>query len=113
MVAGRCDEADVPVSPARSPSRNTPSAGSNTVRWQVSRLAEQDFSSDPRLPDPVGSVAHGGSLRSRSRGRLLFGPIKVLSHSLFACRRTGTRACRTICPSEGLVKPKEQARWLP
>jgi len=36
---------------ARSPSRNTPSAGSTHLRWQVSRLAEQDFSSDPRLPD--------------------------------------------------------------
>jgi hypothetical protein len=40
-----------------SPSRNTPSAGSNTIRWQVSRLAEQDFSFDPHLPDPLGSVA--------------------------------------------------------
>jgi hypothetical protein len=26
----------------------------NTWRWQVSRLAEQDFSSDPRLPDLFG-----------------------------------------------------------
>jgi hypothetical protein len=26
-------------------------------RWQVSRLAEQDFSSDPRLPDLLRSVA--------------------------------------------------------
>jgi len=25
-----------------------------TIRWQVSRLAEQDFSSDPRLPNLLG-----------------------------------------------------------
>ena len=38
---------------ARSPSRNTPSAG-HSLRWQVSRLAEQGFPSDPRLPDRMG-----------------------------------------------------------
>jgi len=43
LAAEGCDEADVPMDTARSPSRNTPSAGLNTVRWQVSRLAEQDF----------------------------------------------------------------------
>ena len=36
------------------PSRSTPSAGLNTGHRQVSRLAEQDLSSDPRLPDPKG-----------------------------------------------------------
>lgn len=43
----------------RSPSRNTPSAGLNSMRWQVSRLAEQGFPFDPRLPDLWGSVALG------------------------------------------------------
>jgi hypothetical protein len=38
-----------------------------TIRWQVSRLAEQDFSSDPRLPDPLGSVAIG-DLSGHGRG---------------------------------------------
>jgi hypothetical protein len=58
----------------RSPSRNTPSAGLNSVRWQVSRLAEQAFAFEPRLPDLLGQWPRG-SLRSRSRGRLLFRPI--------------------------------------
>jgi hypothetical protein len=38
-----------------------------SIRWQVSRLAEQDFSSDPRLPDPFGSVAIG-DLSGHGRG---------------------------------------------
>jgi hypothetical protein len=42
-----------------SPSRNTPSAGLNSMRWQVSRLAEQGFPFDARLPDPFRSVASG------------------------------------------------------
>ena len=47
------------VSAVRSPSRNTPSAGLNSMRWQVSRLAEQGFPFDSRLPDLFGSVASG------------------------------------------------------
>jgi hypothetical protein len=44
----------------RSPSRNTPSAGLERMRWQVSRLAEQGlFPFDTRLPDLGGSVASG------------------------------------------------------
>ena len=43
----------------RSPSRNTPSAGYKSMRWQVSRLAEQAFAFDSRLPDLWGSVASG------------------------------------------------------
>jgi hypothetical protein len=34
-----------------SRSRNTPSARSKSLRWQVSRLAEQGFPYDPCLPD--------------------------------------------------------------
>jgi hypothetical protein len=45
---------------ARSPSRNTPSAGLDSVRWQVSRLAEQGFiPSIPAFPTLLGSVALG------------------------------------------------------
>jgi hypothetical protein len=51
----------------RSPSRNTPSAGLDSVRWQVSRLAEQAFAFDPRLPDPVG-VSGLGYLSGHGRG---------------------------------------------
>lgn len=37
------------------PRRGTPRPPvKETIRWQVSRLAEQDFSSDPRLPDLLG-----------------------------------------------------------
>ena len=38
-----------------APRRGTPRPPvEETIRWQVSRLAEQDFSSDPRLPDLIG-----------------------------------------------------------
>jgi hypothetical protein len=81
----------------RSPSRNTPSAGLERTRWQVSRLAEQGFAfpSIPAFPTLVGSVASGISPvtvagAAASRGI-------TLSHSLFACRRTGTNAAPTIC----------------
>ena len=77
------------------------------MRWQVSRLAEQDFSSDPRLPDLSVSGQLGISPVTVA-GAAAFEPdFKALSHSLFACHRTGTSAWGTICPSEGLVKPKE------
>jgi hypothetical protein len=36
-------------------------------RWQVSRLAEQDFSSDPRLPDLFGQW-HFEDLSGHGRG---------------------------------------------
>jgi hypothetical protein len=52
LVTGRCDEADEPASATRFPVAEHPVRRfKNTMRWQVSRLAEQDFSSDPRLPD--------------------------------------------------------------
>src|SRR5262249_49443932 len=43
LVTGRCDEVTSRRALPVSPSRNPPSAGSNSMRWQVSRLAEQDF----------------------------------------------------------------------
>jgi hypothetical protein len=49
------------------PSRNTPSAGLKNRRRQVSRLAEQDFSSDPRLPDLNGQW-HCEDLSGHGRG---------------------------------------------
>jgi hypothetical protein len=39
---------------ARFPVAEHPVRRFKHIRWQVSRLAEQDFSSDPRLPDPDG-----------------------------------------------------------
>ena len=52
----------------RSPSRNTPSAGLERMRWQVSRLAEQGlFPFDPRLPDLQG-VSGLGHLSGHGRG---------------------------------------------
>src|SRR5215831_6617790 len=81
---------------------------SKNLRRQVSRLAEQDFSSDPRLPDLSVSGALG-SLRSRSRGRLLFGAqaLETSSPIAFPLRLSWDRNQRrpTICPSVDLVKP--------
>ena len=78
-----------------SPSRNTPSAGLKRCVGRSPGLRSRILSFDPRLPDPVWGSGFGGSLRSRSRGRLLFEPKPSdlsLWHSLFACHRTRTNA---------------------
>jgi hypothetical protein len=68
---------------ALRPMRHTPSARP-FMRWQVSRLADAGHA--PRFA-PLPShrpVDMGKTLRSRSRGRLRFGLITGLSHSLLA-----------------------------
>src|SRR5258706_8762736 len=96
-----------------APRRGTPRPPvEETIRWQVSRLAEQDSPPIPAFPT-LWVSGDWGSLRSRSRGRLLFelDPLRLraLSHSLFACRRTGTNAVHHLpklstCQAEGVPR---------
>src|SRR5579872_2980827 len=63
LSAGVGDAADDPERHGFALRRGTPRPPvQETIRWQVSRLAERDFSLDPRLPDPKVS-GDWGSLR--------------------------------------------------
>jgi hypothetical protein len=53
---------------ARFPVAEHPVRRSKHIRWQVSRLAEQDFSSDPRLPGPLWGQWHLEDLSGHGRG---------------------------------------------
>jgi hypothetical protein len=64
---------------ARFPVAEHPVRRFKHIRWQVSRLAEQDFSSDPRLPDPMG-VSGIEDLSGHGRGGGCFG-VQVLDPS--------------------------------
>ena len=70
------------------PRRGTPRPPvKETIRWQVSRLAEQDFSSDPRLPDL--SVSGIEDLSGHGRGGGCFSnpnPLEVSSPIAFPLR---------------------------
>ena len=70
---------------ARFPVAEHPVRRSKHIRWQVSRLAEQDFSSDPRLPDlavsgPLGispvTVAGAAAFRARQSSPIAF-PLRL------------------------------------
>ncbi len=81
---------------APSRSRNTPSAVTSFALAGLPACGCRGFGPGGPPAFPACASGFGGPLRSRSRGRLRFGRAprrsQSLSHSLFACHKTGTSA---------------------